>query len=687
MNRLLPVRIASLLRPLLLMITAFILIQSASAQVVGYVRVKGKARGNGAMLSGVTINVASAGGQTQIVLTRENGAYDFNLALQKNFTLTFVKQGMVTKVIEFNTTVPGDQTDIIFEKVFDMDLFPDQGGISQSSSMNKPVARFAYDPNLEDFEFDANYSKQVKEEQLAARKVVEDQEKQREKARLDSLNRIWTDSLAKAKDRDAKLAVIRAEQEKARKDSLARAQQEAKLQAAAAAREKARQDSLARAQAEALRQQEIAEQREKNRRDSLARAERERIRQDSISAVRAAAEAAARAAEAERLKEKARQDSLAAVAKAEADRKAQEAAEKQRLVLLEKQRQDSLSKAETAFKLRQKQIADSTERANAELARQQAEEKKRQDELAKAREKARQDSIALAAQVQLQREKDERLRAQQSADSTRKAQADLAARKAEEQRLRDAEAKAAEKARRDSTLAANERAALDKQAAAEAERARLAQLEADAAAEKARQAELARIREQSRKDSLAAAERERLNLLAEKNRKDSLSRAEAEQKARADAEEKARLEAERQERLAAEKAYQDSVAQAARDAEAKAEADRQARAYAEIQARKELQAKSSQMKSETKGAPAAGKATATAPKIKDSDYQEGVTEETINESNRTIKRVIVKIDGKSDDYQKVVYNWGGVFYFKNEVSITQNTFEQEIKNARATLKK
>ena len=68
-----------------------------------------------------------------------------------------------------------------------------------------------------------------------------------------------------------------------------------------------------------------------------------------------------------------------------------------------------------------------------------------------------------------------------------------------------------------------------------------------------------------------------------------------------------------------------------------------------------------------------------------SDYQEGITDETITEPNRTIYRTVVKKEGNTFNYQKISYTWGGVFFFKNETSITQTTFEQEIKNARATL--
>jgi hypothetical protein len=44
------------------------------------------------------------------------------------------------------------------------------------------------------------------------------------------------------------------------------------------------------------------------------------------------------------------------------------------------------------------------------------------------------------------------------------------------------------------------------------------------------------------------------------------------------------------------------------------------------------------------------------------------------------------MQGTAYNYQKIVYNWGGVFYFKNELSMTEITFDQEIKNARAILK-
>ena len=77
---------------------------------------------------------------------------------------------------------------------------------------------------------------------------------------------------------------------------------------------------------------------------------------------------------------------------------------------------------------------------------------------------------------------------------------------------------------------------------------------------------------------------------------------------------------------------------------------------------------------------------AAIPKIRDSDYKEGVTDETVNETNRVIYRTVVKKDGNAFNYQKIAYTWGGVFYFKNDNSITQILFEQELKNARSEMK-
>ncbi len=260
---------------------------STFAQKSGYLQITGKIRKENKPEQGVTIQISAPGAQAQTITSKDNGGFNFNLDLQKTYSIKFIKGGLVTKVVEFNTTVPGDQLDIIFSKEFNIDLFADVAGVSQEKAMNKAVAKFAYNPTYEDFEYDQNYSKQILGEQEAARKVAEDINKQQERARLDSLNKIWNDSLAKTKAREAELLAQRSEQdklnaekEKARQDSIIRANAAAAAAATAASFEKARRDSIELANEKA---KSLAEAKEKARQDSIANADSEAKRQQELA--------------------------------------------------------------------------------------------------------------------------------------------------------------------------------------------------------------------------------------------------------------------------------------------------------------------------------------------------------------------------------------------------------------------
>ncbi len=61
-------------------------------------------------------------------------------------------------------------------------------------------------------------------------------------------------------------------------------------------------------------------------------------------------------------------------------------------------------------------------------------------------------------------------------------------------------------------------------------------------------------------------------------------------------------------------------------------------------------------------------------------YGPGVTEETQDEPNcKVIRRIVVK-DNEANVYTKKIWNWGGTYYFKNDVSISDYTFEAETKS-------
>ena len=71
----------------------------------------------------------------------------------------------------------------------------------------------------------------------------------------------------------------------------------------------------------------------------------------------------------------------------------------------------------------------------------------------------------------------------------------------------------------------------------------------------------------------------------------------------------------------------------------------------------------------------------------DKDFiPEGIKEETISEPNRNIMRTIVNSKDVKATYLKIVYGYGGVFYFKNSASISENMYNSELDNYRKLLK-
>ncbi len=60
-------------------------------------------------------------------------------------------------------------------------------------------------------------------------------------------------------------------------------------------------------------------------------------------------------------------------------------------------------------------------------------------------------------------------------------------------------------------------------------------------------------------------------------------------------------------------------------------------------------------------------------------YPPGVTEETINGTGVVIiQRVVVK-ETAAYVYQKKIFSWGGISYFRDATPVTESTFEQETK--------
>ena len=61
------------------------------------------------------------------------------------------------------------------------------------------------------------------------------------------------------------------------------------------------------------------------------------------------------------------------------------------------------------------------------------------------------------------------------------------------------------------------------------------------------------------------------------------------------------------------------------------------------------------------------------------EKEDGVYEKTYMDGKKNITERLVVKDGKGDLYKRVIHPWGGVFYFKNYVSVTQNTWNNSYK--------
>lgn len=62
-------------------------------------------------------------------------------------------------------------------------------------------------------------------------------------------------------------------------------------------------------------------------------------------------------------------------------------------------------------------------------------------------------------------------------------------------------------------------------------------------------------------------------------------------------------------------------------------------------------------------------------------YPEGITEETVNGKGFTLARNVVNINGVVTVYEKKIWDWGGVFYFKDtDIAITEALYNLELKS-------
>ena len=124
-------------------------------------------------LSGARIIIENLNGFREALPAKKN--MECALLFNEKYILTFTKPGYVTKKIEFNTTVPQDRHEQGFVPyAIGVRLFPQQDDVN-IVVFNQPVAKIQFSQEIDDFDFDVDYTKSVQsllrkaEDELAAK--------------------------------------------------------------------------------------------------------------------------------------------------------------------------------------------------------------------------------------------------------------------------------------------------------------------------------------------------------------------------------------------------------------------------------------------------------------------------------------------------------------------------------------
>jgi len=149
----------------------------------------GKVKADGGGLSDAKVVVMKEGKK---VKTLNNGLSKFELQLDFNSTyvLVFEKKGYVTKKLQFNTGVPKSMAEKEFAPFgFTVNLFEQYDDVN-IVVFNQPVGMINYEGDIEEFDYDTDYTKSIQsqldaamKEMAQAKKAAEKQAKKDEKAK------------------------------------------------------------------------------------------------------------------------------------------------------------------------------------------------------------------------------------------------------------------------------------------------------------------------------------------------------------------------------------------------------------------------------------------------------------------------------------------------------------------------
>lgn len=577
---------------------------------------------------GALIQVYDRGKVVNSTTTDNGGYYALELDLGSDYVIVISKEGYISKRFTVNTMdVPEEYAERHFSGInVDVVLHKRMEGVDYSI-MEKPLNKYAYNPDKINFEYDLAYLQQVKIELEAvyeAERLARLKIKEREAMYVNALK--LGDKYYAARDYKSALTAYN--------EAIALRPTETYPKMQVELINKALADADLNKQAEADRAAALAaDAAAKAKADEEARkkAEAERLAKEKMEAdARIAAEAKAKADAAAKLEEeKIAKARLEAEAKAKQESDARIKAEAERLAL-EKAKKEAEAKAEAERLVKEKAEAEIKAKQEAEALR-KAEEERIAKENAAADKKKKEDEMIAAA-----------LKA--DAEAKRNAEAIRA------QKLKE-EAEAAVKAKAEADRLAREQREADAAAKKKAEADRLAALKAEAEFKAKEKAEAERMAKEKALNEKIAKEK----AIAEAKQKAENERL---AKARFDADLKRANEFYTTKKFReALNYYNELIAVKTDDAFIKeriaaCEKELVGKLSAEEQRQLELRAK----------------------------YPMGLTEEvSFVEGVNIERRILVKADHVYV-YEKKTFNWGGLAYYRDGKVITGIMYETETRS-------
>ncbi|HEY0977453.1 MAG TPA: hypothetical protein VGE21_08285 [Flavobacteriales bacterium] len=187
--------------------------------------INGKLKVEGGGLDGAQV-VVYRNGEKQRVLNNNLGKFSLDLEVNQDYTLSFEKEGFVTKKLSFNTRAPAEAVANGFTPFdFGVSLFKQYDGVN-TVVFNQPVGMIRFNREMDDFDYDTDYTKSIQsalekvEEEVAVKQVEEKKGGGEEKKKAADAERARVKAEAEAK---------RQAEEQARKEAEAKRKEEAAL--------------------------------------------------------------------------------------------------------------------------------------------------------------------------------------------------------------------------------------------------------------------------------------------------------------------------------------------------------------------------------------------------------------------------------------------------------------------------